>query len=171
MNLLELPSNVFGYFRKRALRDGERMLKAFVSSIHPAEDKPIGGLLAAATIVRVKAEINQVIPVGIFWEMPIDGGKAMAMQSRLDSIVRQFVKQGSNVDASACQIWALSVRAMLIPEYRPLGRALWTELHRGDAYVEDALREGAKSSGQIFDPRVWQEWHLSPAGLAPDEAE
>ena len=62
-----------------------------------------------------------------------------------------------------------TLRCLNVPELRPLGVEMWSELRRGFPHVEDALSEGEKEKGGPYPGRVWSEWKRIPAGFEHQE--
>lgn len=167
MSLFGFLKPLGAFLHQRALQSGAHELDEFVKGLVATGDRSLGALLAIATVVRVNLEAHQVVPEGVFWNPPDDSEQLGLMQVRINGIIRQFLKEGNGVDATACRLWSLSLRCMNVPEYRDLGRAIWAEMRRGHPYVEAALRAGEETKGGAFDSRVWDEWRRAPSGLEP----
>ncbi len=156
----------FGKVRDQALNSGAKEIEKFNAGLKAMRDEDIGTLLAVATVIRINFETNDVIPEGVFADGPLPSVDAIGgCQLRINKVARQFRKMGLETDSGGAMVWSYTLRCLNVPELRPLGVEMWSELRRGFPHVEDALRQGEKEKGESFPGRVWAEWKRIPAGF------
>ena len=154
--------------REQALHSGTREVERFVNGLEAMGDKDLGNLVAVATAIRINLETHAVIPEGVFDQGALPSAEALGVyQMHMSKLIHQFNKMGNVGDAAAVTVWSYSLRCLNVSELLPLGRRMWTELKRGFPYVEQALKEGEAVREAPLPPRVWEQWDMIPAGLAP----
>lgn len=156
--------------RGQALHSGTREVERFVNSLEAMGDRDIGNLVAVATAIRINLETHAVIPEGVFHQGALPSAEALGLyQMHMNKLVRQFNRMGNMGDATAVTVWSYSLRCLNVPELLPLGRRMWAELKRGFPYVEQALKDGEDVREAPLPSRVWEQWDMVPAGLAPPD--
>ena len=156
------------WLHDRALNKSVEEVERFLDGLKATSDRDVGLLLAVATVIRVNMETHGVLPQGLFEEDEMPSTEALAtLQMRINRVSGQFVRMGSGLDATGALVWSYSLRCLNVPELRPLGRAIWTELTRGHPHVESALKAGEEQTGRPYARRVWREWDRIPVGLEP----
>ncbi len=156
----------FGKVRDQALSSGAKEIEKFNAGLKAMSDEDIGTLIAVATVIRINFETNDVIPEGVFAEGPLPSVDAIgSYQLRINKVARQFRKMGLGTDSGGAMVWSYTLRCLNVPELRPLGVEMWSQLRRGFPHVEDALRQGEKEKGEPFPGQVWSEGKRIPAGF------
>ena len=156
----------FGKVRDQALSSGAKEIGKFNAGLKAMSDEDIGTLIAVATVIRINFETNDVIPEGVFEEGPLPSVEAIgSYQLRINKVARQFRKMGLETDSGGAMVWSYTLRCLNVPELRPLGVEMWSQLRRGFPHVEDALRQGEKEKGEPLPGRVWSVWKRIPAGF------
>ncbi len=158
----------FGKIQTRALHVGAREVEKFVGGFKAMGDRDIGAIVAIATVIRINLETHGVIAEGVFTDGSLPSTETLGVyQLEINKLARQFRRMGLASDSAGAMVWSYTLRCLNVPELRPLGNELWTELKRGFPHVEDALKEGEAEKGESFPERVWAEWSMIPAGLDP----
>ncbi len=156
----------FGKVGDQALSSGAKEIEKFNAGLKAMSDEDIGTLIAVATVIRINFETNDVIPEGVFAEGPLPSVDAIGRyQLRINKVARQFRKMGLETDSGGAMVWSYTLRCLNVPELRPLGVEMWSQLRRGFPHVEDALRQGEKEKGEPFPGQVWSEGKRIPAGF------
>lgn len=156
----------FGKVRSQALSSGGKEIEKFNAGLKAMGDKDLGAIVAIATVIRINFETNNVIPEGVFRDGPLPSVDAIGgYQLQINKVARQFRKIGLEADSAGAMVWSYTLRCLNVPELRPLGVEMWSELRRGFPHVKDALRQGEKEKGEPFPGRVWSEWKRIPAGF------
>ena len=157
---------LLGKVQTRALSAGAKEIEKFNAGLKAMGDKDLGTIVAIATVIRINFETNDVIPEGVFQDGPLPSVEAIGgYQLEINRLSRQFRKMGLAADSAAALVWSYTLRCLNVPELRPLGVEMWSELRRGFSHVEDALRKGEAEKGEKFPDRVWSEWKKTPAGF------
>lgn len=155
---------ILGKIRTRAVDSGAKELQDFVAGLKAMDDRDMGTLVAVATVIRINLETNNVIAAGIVGDATLPSTEALGLyQMEINKLARQFARMGLAADSTAVMIWSYTLRCLNVPELRPLGQAMWAELGRGFAHVEEALRKGEAEKGEPFPERVWSEWGMIPS--------
>ncbi len=159
---------LFGKVKSRALVVGGREVEKFIDSLQAMEDRDVGTVLAIAAVIRINFETYAIIPDDLFFENTLPSVEVMGLcQIKINKVARKFTRMGRPVDYMGAMVWSYSLRCLNVPELRPLGRRMWSELKRGFPHVEETLKEGEAEKGEPFPGRVWEEWKAIPVGLEP----
>jgi hypothetical protein len=156
------------WMQERALNKSAEEVTRFLDGLRATSDRDMGLLVAVATVVRVNMETHGVLPEGLFDDEQMPSTETLGiLQIRINRVSGQFKRSGNGLDAAGALIWSYSLRCLNVPELRPVGRAIWTELVRGHPHVEDSLKTGETEIGRRYARRVWSEWGMVPVGLEP----
>ena len=145
---------------------GAKEIEKFIAGLKAMSGEDLGAIVAIATVIRINFETNDVIPKGVFEDGPLPSADAIGRyQLRINKVARQFRKMGLGADSAGAMVWSYTLRCLNVPELRPFGVEMWSELRRGLPHAEDALKQGEKEKGESFPDRVWSEWKMTPAGF------
>jgi len=157
----------YGKVRNQALGASTKELQKFVDGLKAMSPKDLGSVVAVATVIRINFETNGVVAENIFSDGPLPDAEALGLyQFKINKVAKKFRKMGLGVDSIGAMIWSYTLRCLNVPELRPLGLAMWAELKRGFAHVEEALKKGEEEKGEPFPERVWAEWKFIPVGFS-----
>lgn len=152
----------------RALEAGRKEVQRFVDALQALDDEDMGVVIAVATVIRANMEKEGFLPRGLFSENALPSTNELGRyQLDLNKLAGQFNKMGQPTDALGTMVISYSLRCLNVAEYRELGREMWTEIQRGMATAEQALRDGEKTKGEKFPKSVWTRWQDIPVGLGP----
>ncbi len=152
--------------RHKVVREGRLELVQFLNHVENVSDRDIGPVVAVATMIRINLENMDVVPRNLFdekWAAELDSRGRIV--GRLRNLVRQFEWKKQHNDAVGTLVWLHTLRALTIPELRPLGCDLWRELRRGFSHVEEVLKIVEEAKNEPLDPRVREEYRWIPSGL------
>ena len=157
---------LFGKIQTRALGTSTREVEKFVAALQGMGDKDLGAIVAIATVLRINFESHDVLVRDVFGDGALPSVETLGKyQLEINRLSRQFGKMGLASDAAAAMIWSYTLRCLNVPELRPLGLDMWTELKRGFPHVEEALKAGEEEKDEKFPARVWAEWKMIPVGF------
>lgn len=157
---------LFGKIQGRALHTSTRELEKFVTALTEMGDKDLGVIVVIATVLRINFEFHDVLAPDVFGVGALPSTETLGKyQLEINRLSRQFRKMGLASDAVAAMVWSYTLRCLNVPELRPLGVEMWSELKRGFPHVEEALRYGEGKKDEEFPARVWAEWKMIPVGF------
>lgn len=81
---------------------------------------------------------------------------------KLARLIQQYQKAGNYPEALGLMVWLHSIRAMIEPDLRDRGRAIWRQLRRGFPHVPGAVAGYIELTGRPLDIR---EFDFVPDGL------
>ncbi len=155
-----------GKVRPRALEQSTKEVEKFVTALKGMGDKDLGAIVAIATVLRINFETHDVLARDVFGDGALPSTETLGRyQLEINRLSRQFRKMGLASDAAAAMVWSYTLRCLNVPELRPFGLEMWTELKRGFPHVEEALKKGEEEKGEPFPGRVWAEWKFIPVGF------
>jgi hypothetical protein len=137
--MLMLRSCFRGKLRRAAAKGAREDLKQFVESLRELSDVQIGAAVAAAAIVRVALRENGVLSDDLL--RATRDPMQVKTQISMAQLVRKYQAEQRYREATGAMIWLHSLRALSFPEARRLGRAMWSELRRGQTHALNLLRE------------------------------
>lgn len=81
---------------------------------------------------------------------------------KLARLIKQYQKAGDYPEALGLMVWLHSIRAMIEPDLRDQGRAIWRQLKRGFPHVPSCVVEYVAVTGRSLDIRGFD---MVPDGL------
>lgn len=133
-----------GWLRNKILKwanDSQaRELESFILSLKGQSRHELGMLLALASIMRMALREDGTLP-----DEALGKGEPLARDAealiplKLSRLIKDFQALGQLQSAAGTMVWLHSMRAIVTPELRLLGRKMWEELQRGFDSSEDQL--------------------------------
>ncbi|WP_139239977.1 hypothetical protein [Azotobacter vinelandii] len=143
------------------LRTKKKQIQEFIDGLSAMDGHEIGFVVACATNTRHILEseglrlMDPIVDVALFPDIPL----------RINNVIRELQKSGSNQDAAGAMVWLHTARVGASHELRPLAREMWRQLSRGFPHVDAAALEIMKLT---FRPVNVSGYETFPAGLTPD---
>lgn len=166
---------MLGWVKKKVMNASTNAMKnditRFIEGLKGASSEEIGGMLVIATALRMNLIAAGTIPLAALnLNIPRDPDLEMECSMspiRLVKHIKEFQSKGHPSDALGGMIWLHSVRALMVPEIRLYGRAMWKELSRGFPYSDDAIEQIYTMIGKPLPPKIHDEIMFIPVGLEP----
>lgn len=161
---------MFGWVRKKIgnwATDSQRdEMQRFVTSLRGQSAEELGMVLLMATIVRQTVG-NKTLPATLLEGLQGGTDEELFAPLQLNRLIRQLQKQGSLPQAAGAMVWLHSVRAIITPELRLLGRQMWAELARGIDQVNVARLDLMLLTRAPISPDVSMAANYIPTPLMP----
>lgn len=140
-------------------------MQRFVTSLRGQTAEELGVVVLMATIVRLTVE-ERTLPPTLLEGLSHTEADLYA-PLHIGRLIKDLQKQGSMPQAAGAMVWLHSVRAILTPELRLLGREMWAELKRGFEHVSTARIDLMLLTERPVDSRFASEALYTPTPLLP----
>lgn len=153
-----------------ALKVNTEEMNRFILSLRGMDDHDISMLMASALTIRIDVRRS-----GEKFDDALDLGSGMSPIDRdanliqMNRYIKAFQKEGQPESAAGVMVWLFSLRSIVYPEIRILGREMWGQLSRG---FDDVV--GCFFTINYFKARKYTEseviyelMHAIPPGLEP----
>lgn len=129
-----------GRFEKWASKTQSEELAHFTLSLKGQSRAELGMLVAMSTVMRANLSAAGILPdraLGL--GLPLSSIEEAEITSRISRLTKEFQSAGQMANAAAAMVWLHTMRSILRPELRLMGRQMWLELERGFCEADDQL--------------------------------
>lgn len=168
---------MFGFFKRKiqmaAVKAATEDLSRFKAGLVGMTKEELGQLVALAHLMGSKLAREGVLPqldddflanCDLMGQESIDKEPMLAM----GNIIRIYQKENMNQSALGIMVWLHSLRAVVYPEIRQLGREMWVELARGFPYASEQLANLLEHE-KNYDESLGENLDYVPPELLPNK--
>jgi hypothetical protein len=152
-----------------AIKSNRKDLERFIASLRSQPENEIAALVAVATSFRLRLREAGHLPDEVLQINSANEYEQTIVRHRVSRMVRTFHTSSEYLDAAGAMVWLHTLRALTIPELRPLGMGMWQQLERGFQQTADALAEIESATHRAAPQGTLLACAFIPEDLNPSE--
>lgn len=129
----------------------EREIKAYIARCEGCSNEEMANLLLRSDMRWKQMQSHSIVSQKAFDIFSIEGDKLRRVSEKnIEQIIKAFQRKNDFEGAAGCIVWIMSLRALLYPENRILGKLMWAHFMRSMHIAFEMIQEQENIDGDPF---------------------